>query len=77
MDAFNDYRQIIADGYYPKMTTETSQRNIPPRQDEVYWKDLKRSEDDVVLTVTDVERWRERIFNAIDKGHAVDVCIGI
>lgn len=75
MELFTDYRRIISDGYYSKMTTETSQRKIPPRQDKIFWKDLKRIEDDVILTVT--ERWREKKFSAIDKGDEVDVCIGI
>lgn len=74
-EPFSDFRQIISDGYFPKLTTTTISRNVPPRQNDVYWRNLRRNEDDLVVTVNDLERWRDRIIGAIDKGFLVDVCI--
>lgn len=62
-------------GYYPKMTTVTSQRNIPPRQNNVYWQNLRRSEEDIMITVNDMERWRDRVIAAIDEESVINVCI--
>lgn len=74
-EPFLDFRQIVSDGYFSKLTTTTVQDNIPPRQNDVYWQNLNRSEDDLFVTVNDMERWRDRIISAIDKGYLVDVCI--
>lgn len=72
---FSDFRQILADGYYPKMTTATAKRNIPPRQNDMYWHNLMREDDGLGVTVTDMERWRDRILGAIDRGFVFDVRI--
>lgn len=75
VEPFSDFRQILEDGYYPKMTTTMAERNIPPRQNNMYWYNLKRTEEEMVLNITDLERWRDRIIDAIDRGFAFDVCI--
>lgn len=72
-EAFSDFRQVIENGYYSKMSTTTSVRNIPPRQNNVYLHDLRRDADAVVLKVSDLERSRDRIIECIDQGFVYDV----
>lgn len=54
------------------MTAATSSFNIPPRQDNTYLKDLRRDSNSVQTKVADLERWYERIQEAIDNGFLID-----
>lgn len=72
---FNNLREPIAEGYFPKMDSLVSSRPWPPRFENTKLSDLKRELDQINLDVSDMERWSDRIFEAISQGFAIDVSI--
>lgn len=68
---FDDFRKPIERGIYPELSSVTTSNMISPRQDNVYLRDLSRPE--FTIKVGDLERWYERIIEAIDDGFGVDV----
>ncbi|XP_067616919.1 phenoloxidase 2-like [Eurosta solidaginis] len=69
---FNNFRETIQEGYFPKMDSLVSSRAWPPRFDDTKLSDLNRELDQINLDVADLERWRDRIFEAISQGFATD-----
>ncbi|XP_023292341.2 phenoloxidase 2-like [Lucilia cuprina] len=69
---FNNLRQPIPEGYFPKMDSLVASRAWPPRFDNTALSDLNRELDQINLDITDLERWRDRIFDAIHQGFVVD-----
>lgn len=69
----HNFRDQIDVGYFSNLTTATSSFNIPPRQDKSCMHDLKRDSNSVETSVNDLERWYERIQEAIDNGFFIDV----
>ncbi|XP_067629385.1 phenoloxidase 2 [Eurosta solidaginis] len=69
---FNNLREPIQEGYFPKMDSLVSSRAWPPRFDDTKLADLNRELDQINLDVADLERWRDRIFEAISQGFATD-----
>ncbi|XP_004526317.1 phenoloxidase 2 [Ceratitis capitata] len=69
---FNNLREPIAEGYFPKMDSLVSSRAWPPRFEDTKLSDLNRELDQINLDVSDLERWRDRIFEAISQGFATD-----
>lgn len=72
---FNNLREPIAEGYFPKMDSLVASRAWPPRFEDTKLSDLNRELDQINLDVSDLERWRDRIFEAISQGFATDVSI--
>lgn len=72
-EPLDDFRSPVRHGYYPKMTSTTSSRNIAPRQDSIAMHDLARDSESVTLTVNDLDSRRNRLLEAIDKGSLADV----
>ncbi|XP_017867686.1 PREDICTED: phenoloxidase 2 [Drosophila arizonae] len=69
---FNNLREPIAEGYFPKMDSLVSSRAWPPRFDNTRLGDLNREQDQINLEVADLERWRDRIYEAIHQGFVMD-----
>ncbi|XP_055859174.1 phenoloxidase 2-like [Episyrphus balteatus] len=69
---FNNFREPIAEGYFPKMDSSVASRAWPPRFANTTIKDLDRELDQIKLDVSDIERWRDRFYEAIHQGFAVD-----
>lgn len=69
----NNLREPIPEGYFPKIIRSVNNRAYPSRVDNSTLKDLNRVEDDTYVEVADLERWRDRIHQAIDQGHVVEV----
>ncbi|XP_054082819.1 phenoloxidase 2-like [Zeugodacus cucurbitae] len=69
---FNNLREPIAEGYFPKMDSLVSSRAWPPRVEGTILRDLNRELDQINVDVSDMERWRDRIFEAISQGFATD-----
>lgn len=68
VEPLDNFRKEITEGYFPNMTTNTSGQNIPPRPDHTYMHDISNAK------VGDLERWYNRLMEAIDNGVCVDVC---
>lgn len=62
---FNDFRQPMTEGYFPKMDSSVSSRSWPARPDNVPLQDINREIDQIRLDVADLERWRDRFIEAI------------
>lgn len=62
---FNDFRQPMLEGYFPKMDSSVATRAWPARSDNTPWSDINRENDQIRLDIADMERWRDRIFEAV------------
>lgn len=69
----HNFREQINEGYFSNMTAATSSYTIPPRQSKAYMKDLNRDSNSPQTKVADLERWYERLQEAIDNGFFLDV----
>lgn len=72
---FDNFRERLDEGYFPNMTTSTSSFTYAPRQNNAHLRDLRRDGD--FTRVSDIERWYERLEDAVDNGYCLDVCIAL
>lgn len=70
---FNNFREPIAEPYFPKMDSLVASRAWPARPANSYLSDINRELDQVRNDVSDLERWRDRFYEAIHQGFVVDV----
>lgn len=68
----NNFRVPIPEGYFPKLDSLVASRSWPARISGAVLKDLNRELDQVRLDISDLERWRERFFEAVNQGAVVD-----
>lgn len=68
MKKFSNWQEPIPEAYYPKLDSLTSQRGWPPRQGNMAWQDLNRPVDGLNVTISDMERWRANVEDAISRG---------
>lgn len=64
-------REGLPEAYFPKIISSLNNRTYPGRIQGVVLKDLQRDEN--IVEVGDLERWRDRIYEAIDQGYVKDV----
>ncbi|KAM7343703.1 phenoloxidase 2-like [Cochliomyia hominivorax] len=69
---FNNFREPIREGYFPKLDSLVASRAWPPRFDNTKISDLRREMDQINLDIADMERWRDRIIDAISQGFVID-----
>ncbi|XP_053965114.1 phenoloxidase 2-like [Anastrepha ludens] len=69
---FNNLRDPIKEGYFPKLDSLVASRSWPPRFKDTKLSDLNRPLDQIQMDVSDLERWSDRIFSAIAKGFVTD-----
>ncbi|KAL1382273.1 hypothetical protein pipiens_013261 [Culex pipiens pipiens] len=67
----NNLRQPLPEAYFPKIIRSANNRAFPARPQNQELRDLNRVADDVIFTVSDLERWGSRIAEAIDAGMVV------
>ena len=72
---FNNLREPIAEAYFPKMDSLVASRAWPGRVANTTLKDLDRELDQIKNDVADLERWRDRFYEAIHQGFVVGVSI--
>ncbi|XP_055623361.1 uncharacterized protein LOC129766790 [Toxorhynchites rutilus septentrionalis] len=63
-------RDPIPEAYYPKIVQSSINRSYPGRGRNLVLRDLNRVEDQVFVTIAEMELWTGRIFEAIDAGFA-------
>ena len=73
MVRFNEWKQPIKEGYFPKLDSLVASRAWPARIAGQTIKDLARQQDQIHQDVDDLIQWRDRIMEAIHKGFAKDV----
>ncbi|XP_050074045.1 phenoloxidase 8-like [Anopheles maculipalpis] len=69
---FTNYREPIVEAYFPKMVRSQTNRAYPARAANVTLQDVERVGDNTFVSVNDLERWRDRIHEAIDQGFVLD-----
>lgn len=72
-ERYMDFRSAIPEAYFPKLNSLISSRTYPARVANQKLSNLRRETDQVIVDLEDMERWRDRIFDAINSGVAKNV----
>lgn len=67
----NDFHESIPEGYFPKLNNLVASRSWPARPANSKLSDVNRQVDDLRVDLQDLERWRDRIYEAIHTGSVV------
>ncbi|GLH11231.1 Phenoloxidase 1 [Gryllus bimaculatus] len=70
---FINWREPIPEAYFPKLDSMLASRVWPPRQAFALIRDIARPVEQTYIDLQDMERWRERIFQAIHDGRVQNV----
>jgi tyrosinase len=68
----NNLREPIAEAYFPKMDSLVASRAWPSRAANTRMQDINRENDQIKTDISDLERWRDRFYDAIHQGFVVD-----
>ncbi|XP_023012800.2 phenoloxidase 1 [Leptinotarsa decemlineata] len=68
VERFIDFRAEIPEAYFSKLDSLVASRTWPARVANQKLSNLRREADQIVVDIDDMERWRDRIFNAINTG---------
>ncbi|KAK7790083.1 hypothetical protein R5R35_013004 [Gryllus longicercus] len=63
-----NWRDPIEEGYFPKLDSLVSSRVWPPRHAGAKLSDINREDMQITFDIQDLERWRDRIYEAIHSG---------
>ncbi|CAK1590052.1 unnamed protein product [Parnassius mnemosyne] len=63
---YNNFREPISEGYFPKLNSQVASRAWPPRFTGSTIRDLDRPVDQIRSEVSELETWRDRIIQAIE-----------
>lgn len=74
MTRLSTLRDPLAEGYFPKLDSLVSSRPWPPRHANALLTDVGRELDQIKFDISDLERWRDRMLQAIAQGSYIDVC---
>lgn len=69
----NNLRTPIEEGYFPKLNTQNTNTTWPPRFDNSVLCDLNRSNDVIHMDLSQLERWADRVIDAIEMGYVTKV----
>lgn len=65
---FHNWREPIPEGYFSKLDSLVASRTWPARPAGAVLKDINRPVDQLNFDLQDLERWRDRIYEAIHTG---------
>lgn len=65
---FHNWREPIPEAYFPKLDSLVASRTWPARPAGAVLKDINRPVDQLNFDLQDLERWRDRIYEAIHTG---------
>ncbi|GLV34926.1 Prophenoloxidase 2 [Carabus blaptoides fortunei] len=63
-----DWSKPIPEAYFPKLDSLVSSRGWPARVENSKLSDVRREKDQISTDISDLERWRDRIYAAIHSG---------
>ncbi|XP_054279415.1 phenoloxidase 2-like [Macrosteles quadrilineatus] len=66
-----NWRDPIPEGYFPKLDSLVSSRVWPPRTSNTILSDVNREVDQIKFDIQDMERWRDRFYQAIHTGSVI------
>lgn len=69
---FHNWREPIPEGYFPKLDSLVASRTWPARPAGAILKDINRPVDQLNFDLQDLERWRDRIYEAIHTGSIIN-----
>lgn len=72
MTRFHNWREPISEGYFPKLDSLVASRTWPARPAGAVLKDINRPVDQLNFDLQDLERWRDRIYEAIHTGSIIN-----
>lgn len=64
----SNWREPIPEAYFPKLDSLVASRTWPARPVNQTPQDINREVDQIRLSLDDLDRWRDRIFDAIHSG---------
>lgn len=71
----SNFREVLKEAYFPKLLRGSNNRTYPPRAQNTLLVDVNRPVDGVGVEISDIERWRDRILEAIDAGFIFGVTL--
>ncbi|CAH1235221.1 unnamed protein product [Diabrotica balteata] len=80
VERYTNFNEPIREAYYPKINSMVGNRTYPARVPNMRWQNVQRDFDEAGNTAIDIEqmeRWRHRIYNAINLGFARDESGGV
>lgn len=66
----SNLRERIPEGYFPKIVRSSNNSAYPGRPNDLVLQDVNREDEQV--EIAEMERWRDRIFQAIDQGYVIE-----
>lgn len=72
VEKFTALRDPVPEGYFPKLDSLSSSRVWPARTPNTTLKDINREVDRLVFDIQDLERWRDRLYEAVSTGQVVN-----
>ncbi|XP_076749949.1 phenoloxidase 1-like [Xylocopa sonorina] len=70
---FINWHEPIPEAYFPKLDTLVASRTWPARHSGAVLADINRPVDDLNFDIQDMERWRDRIYEAIHAGSIINM----
>ncbi|XP_068086815.1 phenoloxidase 1 [Anabrus simplex] len=64
-------RDPIQEAYFSKLSTRQASRNWPGRASNAVLQDISRPKEGLFFDIQDLERWRNRIYDAIHQGYII------
>ncbi|XP_071448896.1 phenoloxidase 1-like [Hetaerina americana] len=68
----HDFREPIPEGYFSKLDNTMASRVYASRPANMVLQDINRDVDQLVFDIQDLERWRDRIIEAIQLGRVIN-----
>ncbi|KZC12758.1 PREDICTED: phenoloxidase 2-like [Dufourea novaeangliae] len=68
---FINWREPIPEAYFPKLDSIVAGRTWPARPSGAVLRDINRPADQLNFDIQDLERWRDRIYEAIHTGSVI------
>ncbi|XP_016922311.1 phenoloxidase 1 [Apis cerana] len=69
---FINWHEPIPEAYFPKLDSLVASRTWPFRPSGTVLKDINRQVDELNFDIQDLERWRDRIYEAIHTGSVIN-----
>lgn len=67
-----NWHEPIPEAYFPKLDSLVASRTWPARHSGAILRDINRQVDELDFDIQDLERWRDRIYEAIHTGSVIN-----
>jgi len=72
VERYSDFDKPIKEAYFPKLDSLVASRAYPARVSNMMLQNINRSQDEITIDIGTMNRWRDRIYNAINQGFVTD-----